>query len=137
MSKPSSIPILRLGDVLLASVQQELDDSTALAFADELTQRIAETTARGVMLDISKLEVVDSFIARVLVEITAMARLLGARVVVAGMRPAVAMTLVELGLALPGVETALTVERALEKLAGDSPLRPNRPRDKGPGSAKH
>lgn len=110
-------PILRLGDILLASTQSELDDKAALAFSDELTRRIADTGARGVLLDISRLEFVDSFIARVLVEITTMARLLGARVVVAGMRPAVAMTLVQLGLPLPGLETALTAEQAMEKLA--------------------
>ncbi len=137
MGELSAIPILRLGDVLLASVQRELDDSTALAFANELTQRITETTARGVVLDISKLEIVDSFIARVLVEIAAMARLLGAQMVVAGMRPAVAITIVELGLALPGVQTALTAERALEKLAVRSSWRPGRTRDEGPGGAAH
>ncbi|NYI06939.1 STAS domain-containing protein [Allostreptomyces psammosilenae] len=114
----SSIPIIRLGDYLLATAQTELDDATATAFADELGQRIADTAARGVMLDISKLELVDSFIARTLVDIAGMARLLGARLVLAGMRPAVAITLVELGLPLPGVETALDVEQAMDKLAG-------------------
>lgn len=113
----TDVPILRLGDNLVASVQRELDDDTALAFADELARRISAEKARGLLLDISQLELVDSFIARLLVEVTMMGRLLGARVVVAGMRPAVAVTLVELGLPLPGVETVLTVEQAMDMLA--------------------
>lgn len=112
----TQIPILRIGDCLIASVQSEFDDDTALAFADELAERITAERAKGLLLDISKLELVDSFIARLLVEITSIGRLLGARVVVAGMRPPVAITLVDLGLPLPGVETALTVEQAMAKL---------------------
>ncbi|WP_188188562.1 STAS domain-containing protein [Nonomuraea sp. SYSU D8015] len=113
----SEIPILRLGKVLLAGLLKELDDKTAVLFADELSHQVSAVGAEAVILDITKLEVIDSFAARILVEIATMARLLGARVVVAGMRYPVAITLVELGLALPGVETALSVEHAMKKLS--------------------
>lgn len=129
----TQIPILRFGDCLIASVQSELDDDTALAFADELARRISDERTRGLLLDISKLELVDSFIARLLVEITSMGRLLGARVVVAGMRPPVAITLVDLGLPLPGVDTALTVEHAMDMLAESPDADSQRPSDPGPG----
>ncbi len=111
------IPILKMGDVLLISVQVDMHDRLALALQDDVTARIAETHARGVMIDISSLEVVDSFIGRMLSNIAAMARVLDAETVVVGMRPAVAITLVELGLSLPGVRTALNVEAGLEAIA--------------------
>ncbi|MCQ4206765.1 MULTISPECIES: STAS domain-containing protein [Streptomyces] len=110
------VPILRFGDVLVTGLLAELDDRSALAFTDELTERITADHARGVLIDISRLEVIDSFVARTLMELTNMARLLGARVIVAGMRPAVAITLVELGIQLTGVETALNAEQGLTAL---------------------
>ncbi|MFJ6699748.1 STAS domain-containing protein [Streptomyces sp. NPDC091272] len=116
MSTPGGVPILRLGDVLVTGVLNELDDKSAVAFADELTARIVSDSANGVLIDISRLEIIDSFVARMLMELTTMARLLGARVIVAGMRPAVAITLVELGLRLTGVETALNAEQGLVAL---------------------
>ncbi|WP_328317324.1 STAS domain-containing protein [Streptomyces sp. NBC_00388] len=117
MSTPTAgVPILRLGDVLVTGVLNELDDRSARAFADELTARITADEARGVLIDISRLELIDSFVARMLTELTTMARLLGARVIVAGMRPPVAITLVELGLQLSGVETALNAEQGMASL---------------------
>ncbi|MGY0487797.1 STAS domain-containing protein [Streptomyces sp. WG-D5] len=110
------VPILRFGDVLVTGLLAELDDRSALAFTDELTERITSDHARGVLIDISRLELIDSFVARTLMELTNMARLLGARVIVAGMRPAVAITLVELGIQLTGVETALNAEQGLTAL---------------------
>ncbi|MGW2858794.1 STAS domain-containing protein [Streptomyces sp. NPDC001205] len=124
------VPILRLGDVLITGLLNELDDKTALAFTDELTERIASDQARGVLIDISRLEMVDSFVARMLMEMTAMSRLLGARVIVAGMRPAVAITLVELGLELEGVETALNAEQGMAVLGWHQGSRP-------PGWGRH
>jgi rsbT antagonist protein RsbS len=114
------IPILKMGDVLLVSVQVDMHDRLALALQDDLTARISETHARGVLIDISSLEVVDSFIGRMLSNIAAMAGVLDADTVVVGMRPAVAITLVELGLSLPGVQTALNVEAGLAALRGDA-----------------
>jgi rsbT antagonist protein RsbS len=102
--------------VLITGLLNELDDQSAVAFTDELTERIASDGARGVLIDISRLDIIDSFVARTLMELTTMARLLGARVIVAGMRPAVAITLVELGLQLTGVETALNAEQGLTAL---------------------
>ncbi|HET6860559.1 MAG TPA: STAS domain-containing protein [Streptomyces sp.] len=118
MSGPFSagVPILRLGDVLVTGLLNELDDKAALAFTDELTERISADGVRGVLIDISRLEIVDSFVARTLMELTTMARLLGARVIVAGMRPPVAITLVELGIELVGVETALNAEKGMAAL---------------------
>ncbi|MCX5202601.1 STAS domain-containing protein [Streptomyces sp. NBC_00237] len=116
LPRPGGVPILRLGDVLVTGLLNELDDKSAVAFTDELTERIVSDAARGVLIDISRLELVDSFVARTLMELTTMARLLGARVIVAGMRPAVAITLVELGLQLTGVETALNAEQGLVAL---------------------
>jgi rsbT antagonist protein RsbS len=107
------IPILKMGDLLVISVQVDMHDQLALTLQDDLTSRIAETHARGVLIDISSLEIVDSFIGRVFSNIAAMARVLDAETIVVGMRPAVAITLVELGLSLPGVRTALTVEDGL------------------------
>jgi rsbT antagonist protein RsbS len=108
------IPILKMGDCLLVTIQVDMHDRLALTLQDDLTTRISETRARGVLIDISALEVVDSFIGRMLGNIAAMARVLDASTVVVGMRPAVAITLVELGLSLDGVRTALNVERGME-----------------------
>ncbi|MFI0259599.1 STAS domain-containing protein [Streptomyces sp. NPDC017056] len=113
---PVGIPILRLGDVLVTGLLNELDDATVVAFTEELTTRITTDRARGVLIDISRLEIIDSFVARTLMELTTMARLLGARVIVAGMRPPVALTLAELGLSLTGVETALNAEHGMVAL---------------------
>src|SRR5690349_809118 len=109
----AEIPILRIGDCLLVSIQVDMHDRLALALQDDLTQRIVTDRARGVMIDISSLEIVDSFIGRMLNNIAAMAKVLDAVTVVVGMRPAVAITLVELGLTMPGVHTALDVDRGL------------------------
>lgn len=110
------IPILRMGEFLLVSIQVDMDDRLALALQDDLTARIAESGARGVLIDISAVEIVDSFIGRMLAHVAAMARVLDAATVVVGMRPAVAITLVELGLGLPGIRTALNVERGMALL---------------------
>ncbi|MFD1829645.1 STAS domain-containing protein [Streptomyces desertarenae] len=118
------IPILRLGDVLVTGLINELDDQTASVFAEELTERIAAERARGVLIDVSRLEIIDSFVARALTELSTMARLLGARVIVAGMRPPVAITLVELGLELTGVETALNAEQGMAALGWHHAPRP-------------
>jgi rsbT antagonist protein RsbS len=107
------IPIMKIGDCLLVSIQVDMHDRLALALQDELTNKVVETQARGVMIDISALEIVDSFIGRMLNNIAAMTRVLDAVTVVVGMRPAVAITLVELGLALTGVKTALNVDAGL------------------------
>ncbi len=113
------VPILKLGDLLLVSIQLDLDDETALALQDDLSDRIVTTSARGVLIDISALEIVDSFIGRMLSTIASVARVLDADTVVVGMRPAVAITLVELGLSLNGVRTALDVERGIKLLSVD------------------
>ena len=112
------IPILKIGDCLLVSIQVDMHDRLAMALQDDLTQRIVQDRARGVMIDISALEIVDSFIGRMLNNIAAMSRVLDAVTVVVGMRPAVAITLVELGLTLTGVRTALNVDRGLEMIRG-------------------
>jgi rsbT antagonist protein RsbS len=110
------IPILRMGDYLLVTIQVDMHDRLALTLQDDLTGRVSETGARGVLLDISALEIVDSFIGRMIANISAMARVLDAETVVVGMQPAVAITLVELGLSLPGVRTALNVEKGMNLL---------------------
>ncbi|HYH81187.1 MAG TPA: STAS domain-containing protein [Longimicrobium sp.] len=110
------IPILKMGRFLLVTIQVDMHDRLALQLQDDLTNRIVKEGARGVLIDISSLEIVDSFIGRVLGNIAAMSRVLDARTVVTGMQPAVAITLVELGLSLPGVRTALNVERGMELL---------------------
>ena len=110
------IPILKMGDCLLVSIQVDMHDRIAMTLQDDLTERIAQTRARGVLIDISALEIVDSFIGRMLANIAAMARVLDAQTVVVGMRPAVAITLVELGLSLTGVRTALNVDKGMALL---------------------
>ena len=107
------IPILKLGDSLLVSIQVEMHDQIAAALEEDLTHRIVATRAKGVLIDISSLEIVDSFIGRMLDNIAGVSRILDAETVVVGMRPAVAITLVELGLSLSGVKTALNVERGM------------------------
>jgi rsbT antagonist protein RsbS len=108
------IPILKLGETLLVTIQVDMHDRIAAALEEDLTARIAETGAKGVLIDISSLEIVDSFIGRMLDNIAGVSRMLDAETVVCGMRPAVAITLVELGLSLSGVKTALNVERGME-----------------------
>src|SRR4051794_38881482 len=110
-----------MGDFLLVTIQVDMHDQLALALQDDLTTRIADTSARGVLIDISALEIVDSFIGRMIANISGMARVLDARTVVVGMQPAVAITLVELGLSLPGVRTALNVEKGMA-LLGSTPV---------------
>ena len=110
------IPILRMGEFLLVTIQVDMHDRLALALQDDLTNRISQTGARGVLIDISGLEIVDSFIGRMLGNIAAMSRVLDARTVVVGMQPAVAITLVELGMSLAGVRTALNVDAGMELL---------------------
>ena len=111
------IPILKMGEFLLITIQVDMHDRLAVTLQDDLTQMIVKVGARGVLIDISSLEIVDSFIGRMLGNIAAMSRVLDAETVVVGMQPAVAITLVELGLSLEGVRTALNVERGMELLA--------------------
>lgn len=110
------IPILRMGPFLLVTIQVDMHDKLALTLQDDLTNRISEVGAQGVLIDISSLEIVDSFIGRTLANIASMARVLDAETVVVGMQPAVAITLVELGMSLPGIRTALNVELGMEYL---------------------
>jgi rsbT antagonist protein RsbS len=110
------IPILKMGDFLLVTIQVDMHDRLAMTLQDDLTSRIVSARAKGVLIDISALEIVDSFIGRMLGDIAAMSRVLDAETVVVGMRPAVAITLVELGLSLTGVRTALNVERGMDLL---------------------
>ena len=110
------IPILKMGDFLLVTIQVDMHDRLAMALQDDLMEQIRRHHAEGVLIDISALDLVDSFIGRMLGNIAAMARILDADTVVTGMRPAVAITLVELGLSLTGVRTALNVERGMELL---------------------
>ncbi|MYM67935.1 anti-anti-sigma factor [Pseudoduganella sp. FT55W] len=110
------IPILRIGDLLLVTIQVDMHDRLAITLQDDLTERIVSDHAKGVLIDISALDLVDSFIGRMISNTAAMARVLDADTVLVGMQPAVAITLVELGLTLPGVKTALNVERGMKLL---------------------
>ncbi len=110
------IPILKMGEFLLVTIQVDMHDRLAMALQDDLTHKITATEAKGVLIDISSLEIVDSFIGRMLGNIAAMSRVLDAQTVVVGMQPAVAITLVELGLSLTGVRTALNVDAGMELL---------------------
>src|SRR6188768_2606314 len=110
------IPVLKLGRNLLVTIQIDMHDRLALTLQDDLTAQIVSNRARGVLIDISALDLVDSFIGRMLANISAMSRILDAQTVVVGMRPAVAITLVELGLDLAGVDTALDVDRGMKRL---------------------
>ncbi|MET9395285.1 STAS domain-containing protein [Streptomyces sp. NPDC006624] len=122
-SGPTPVPVLALGDVLLVTLQGELDDGTAEQLQQDISHRIARENASGVVIDLSGVDVIDSFLGRVLAEIASQAHLLSTRTVVAGMRPAVAITLAELGLALPGLDTALSTAHAMDLLASPrSPL---------------
>lgn len=112
------IPILRMGDFLLVTIQVDIHDELALALQDDLSNRIVQVGAKGVLIDISALDMVDSFIARAIANISSVSRLLDATTVVVGMQPAVAITLVELGALMEGVRTALNVERGMEILRG-------------------
>lgn len=110
------IPILQLGELLLVTIQVELHDELAMTLQDDLTNKLARTGARGVLIDISALEIVDSFIGRALAQIAGIARVMDATTVLTGMQPAVAITLVELGVSLAGIKTALNVDKGMRLL---------------------
>lgn len=112
----SRIPILKLENYLLASIQIDLDDKTALQFQEDLLNRIKETEAQGAVIDLTSVSLVDSFIAKVLGDVIQMAGLMGTKIVLTGIRPAVAITLIDLGITLGGVQTALNLEQGLSKL---------------------
>lgn len=112
----NKIPILEIEGILVASIQVEMHDASALQFKQDIGDRISATGARGLVLDLTAVEIVDSFMGRIVNEIGQMSRLMGAAVVISGLQPAVAITLVELGLALPGVQTALNLEQGMNKL---------------------
>lgn len=116
MSDGERIPIIKLGRVLIVPIQVDMDDRTVVRLQERILAELERTGARGVLIDISLLEMVDSFIGRMLSDIASMARIMNARTVVAGMRPAVAITLVELGLELKGVETVLNVDEGVKLL---------------------
>jgi rsbT antagonist protein RsbS len=118
------IPILKMGSFLLVSIQVDMHDRLALQLQEDLTNQISSTSARGVLIDISALDMVDSFIGRMIGNIAAMSRVMDARTVVVGMRPAVAITLVELGMTLDGVQTALDVEKGMALLSRTTPRAP-------------
>jgi len=126
------IPILKMGDSLLVTVQVDMDDTSALTLQDDLTEKIVKSGAKGVLIDISALDVVDSFIGRMLGNIASMARILDAETVVVGIQPAVAITLVELGISLPNTRTALNVERGA-RLLRESLNGPGAVNDADPG----
>lgn len=110
------IPILKMGDCLLVTIQVDMHDQLAVSLQEDLTDQIARHASKGVLIDISSLEIVDSFIGRMLANIASMSRVLDAQTVLTGMQPAVAITLVELGMSLPGIKTALNVERGMDLL---------------------
>lgn len=110
------IPILRMGDFLLVTIQVDMHDQLALTLQEDLSERISNTSAKGVLIDISALDIVDSFIGRMIGTISGLSKIMDAETVLVGMQPAVAITLVELGLTLPGVSTALNVERGMTLL---------------------
>jgi len=116
MDGAQRIPILKVGRVLVVPIQVDMDDQTVIGLQERILAELERTRARGVLIDISLLEMVDSFIGRMLSDIAAMARIMDARTVVVGMRPAVAITLVELGLELRGVETVLNVDEGIRLL---------------------
>lgn len=120
MESDARIPIMRLGRFLLVSIQVDMHDSTAVALQEDLAEKIVEHGASGLLIDISGLDLVDSFIGRTLSDIASIGRVLAASTVLVGMRPAVAITLVELGLELDGVKTALSIERGMELLMPNS-----------------
>ena len=126
------VHIVQVGDVLIATLGDELDDQSALTFQDELGDRVVRRRASGVLIDVSALDIVDSFICKVLGDTARIVRVLGADVVLAGMRPAVAITMVELGLSLDGVATERNVDSGLERLAGRQ--RHDGPAPAGPGT---
>ena len=111
------VPVLKIGDMLLVSIQVDMEDQTALNLQEDLADKIVDTGCHGVIIDISALDIVDSFVGRMLATIAGISKVLDAETVVVGMRPAVAITLVELGLSLPGIRTALTVELGMALLA--------------------
>ena len=112
------IPILQMGEFLLVTIQVDMHDQLAMTLQDDLSERISRTSARGVLIDISALDMVDSFIGRMIGTISGLSRIMDAQTVLVGMQPAVAITLVELGMTLPGVATALNVERGMKLLRG-------------------
>ncbi len=119
MDGAQRIPILKVGRVLIVPIQVDMDDRTVISLQERILAELERTRARGVLLDISLLEMVDSFIGRMLSDIAAMARIMDARTVVVGMQPAVAITLVELGLELRGVETVLNVDEGIKLLRAE------------------
>jgi len=110
------IPILRMGEFLLVTIQIDMHDQLALKLQDDLSSAIQKNASKGVLIDISSLEMVDSFIGRMVADISGIGKILGAETILVGMQPAVAITLVELGLSLPGIATALNVERGMTLL---------------------
>jgi rsbT antagonist protein RsbS len=116
MMMKNRIPILKLQEYLLVSIQIDLDDHTALQFQEDLLEKIRETEAKGVVIDLTSVSLVDSFIAKVLGDVVLMANLMGSRVVLTGIRPAVAITLIDLGITMKDVHTALNLEQGLTKL---------------------
>ncbi|KQT67780.1 rsbT antagonist protein RsbS [Pseudomonas sp. 2957] len=110
------IPILQMGDILLVTIQVDMHDQLALTLQDDLSERISRTSARGVLIDITALDMVDSFIGRMIGDISGLSKIMDAKTVLVGMQPAVAITLVELGMTLPDVSTALNVERGMKLL---------------------